>query len=93
MAYQRNFLSINQKSGIYRKFIRTQNFHYKEIYHLKFKRHESMINRLTIINKSKYYETFFSEHKTNSKKTSEAVISLINVKTKSNKQVTSLNIN
>ena len=51
-----------------------------------------MINRLTIINKSKYYKTFFSEHKTNSKKAWEAVISLINVKTKSNKQITSLNI-
>ena len=51
-----------------------------------------MINRLTIINKSKYYKIFFSEHKTNSQKTWEAVISLINVKTKSNKQITSLNI-
>ena len=52
-----------------------------------------MINRLTRINKSKYYKTFFSEHKTNSKQTWEAVRSLINVKTKSNKQITSLNIN
>ena len=52
-----------------------------------------MINRLTRINKSKYNKTFFSEHKTNSKQTWEAVRSLINVKTKSNKQITSLNIN
>ena len=52
-----------------------------------------MINRLTRINKSKYYKTFFSEHKTNSKQTWEAVRSIINVKTKSNKQITSLNIN
>ena len=47
-----------------------------------------MINRLTRINKSKYYK-----HKTNSKRTWEAVRFLINVKIKSNKQITSLNIN
>ena len=52
-----------------------------------------MINRLTRINKSKYYKAFFSEHKANFKQTWEAVRSLINVKTKSNKQITSLNIN
>ena len=52
-----------------------------------------MINRLTRINKSKYYKTFFSEHKTNSKQTWETVRSLIKVKTKSNKQITSLTIN
>ena len=52
-----------------------------------------MINRLTRINKSKYYKTFFSEHKTNSKQIWEAVRYLINVKTKLNKQITSLNIN
>ena len=85
--------SINKKNAIYRKFIRTKNLHSKEFYHLEFKRYKSMINRLTRINKSKYYKTFFSEHKTNSKQTWEAVRSLINVKTKSNKQITSLNIN
>ena len=52
-----------------------------------------MINRLTRINKSEYYKTFFSEHKRNSKETWEALRSLINVKTKSNKQILSLNIN
>ena len=52
-----------------------------------------MINRFTRINKSKYYKTFFSEHKINSTQTWEAVRSLINVKTKWNKQITSLNIN
>ena len=52
-----------------------------------------MINGLTRINKSKYYKTFFSEHKINSKQTWEALRSLINVKTKSNKQIISLNIN
>ena len=52
-----------------------------------------MINRLTRINKSKYYKTFFSEHKTNYKQTWEAVRSLINVKSKSNEQIASLNIN
>ena len=30
--------SINQKNVIYRKFIRTKNLHYKEIYRLKFKK-------------------------------------------------------
>ena len=52
-----------------------------------------MTNRLTRINKSEYYKTFFSEHKRNSKETWEALRSLINVKTKSNKQILSLNIN
>ena len=52
-----------------------------------------MINRLTRINISKYYKTFFNEHKTNSKQTWEAVRSLINVKTKSNKKIVSLTIN
>ena len=48
-----------------------------------------MINRLTRI---KYYKTFFSEHKTNSKRTWEAVRSLINIKIKSKQQISSLNI-
>ena len=52
-----------------------------------------MVKRLTRINKSKYYKTFFSEHRTNSKQTWEAVRSVINVKITSNKQITSLNIN
>ena len=52
-----------------------------------------MINRLTRINKSKYYKTFFSEYKRNSKQTWEALRSLINVRPKSNKQIISLNIN
>ena len=73
--------STNQKkNAIYRKFIRTKNLHSKEIYHLEFKRYETMINRLTRINKSKYYKTFFSEPKTNSKQICEAVRSLINAK-------------
>ena len=93
MAYQKNFKINQSKNAIYRKFIRAKNLHSKEIYHLEFERYKRMINRLTRINKSKYYKTFFSEHKTNSKQTWEAVRSLINVKTKSNKQITSLNIN
>ena len=51
-----------------------------------------MINRLTKINKSKHYKTYLSEYKTNSKQTWEAVRSLINVKIKSNKKITSQNI-
>ena len=85
--------SINQRNAIDRKFIRVKNLHFKEIYHLEFKRHKIMINRLNRINKPKYYKTFFSEHKTHSKQSWEAVRSLINVKIKSNKQITSLNIN
>ena len=93
MAYQKNFEISLLKNAIYRTFITAKNLNFKEFYDLEFKRHKSMINRLTRINKSKYYRTFFSEHKTNSKQTWEAVRSLINVKTKSNKQITSLNIN
>ena len=52
-----------------------------------------MINRLTGINKKKYYKTFFSEQKTKSKQTREAVRFIINVKIKSNKQIISPNIN
>ena len=44
-----------------------------------------MIKRLTRINKSKHYKTFFSEQKTNSKQTWEIMRSLSNVKIKSNK--------
>ena len=84
--------SIHQKNTIYRKFIRAKNLHSKKIYHYKFKQYKSMINRLTRINKSKYYKTFF-RHKINSKQTWEAVRFLINAKIKSNKQITSLNIN
>ena len=83
MAYKGTLKSINQKNAIYRKFIGTKNPHCKEIYH----------TRHTRINKSKYYKTFFSEQKTNSKQTWEAVRSLINVTIESNKQITSLNKN
>ena len=75
------------------KFIRAKNLHSKEIYHFEFKKYKSMINRLTRINKSKYFKIFFREYKTNSKQTWEAVRSLINVKITSNKQITSPNIN
>ena len=84
--------SINQKNAIHGIFIRAKNLHSKEIYHLELKMYKSMIIRLTRINKSKYYKTFFREHKTNYKRTREAVRSLINVKIKS-KQISSLNIN
>ena len=93
MTYQRNSKINQSKNTIYKKIIRTKNLHPKEINHLEFTRYKSMMNRLTRINKSKYYKTFFSQHKTNSKQTWEAVRSLINVKIKSNKQITSLNIN
>ena len=52
-----------------------------------------MINELTILNKSKYHKTFFSEYKIYFKQTWKPVRSLINVKIKSNKQITYLNIN
>ena len=52
-----------------------------------------MINRLIRINKPKYYKTFFSGPKSNSKQTWEALRSLINFKIKSNNQTISLNIN
>ena len=84
--------SINQKYVIYKKFTRAENVHSKEIYHLEFKRYKSMINRLTRINKSKHYKTFLSEYKTNSEQTWEAVRSPVNVKIKSNKKITSVNI-
>ena len=74
--------SISQKSAIYRKFIRGKNLLSKQIYHLEFKRYKSMINRLTRINKLKYYKTFFSEYKTNSKQSWDAVRSLIILKIK-----------
>ena len=93
MAYQKNFEISQLKNAIYRTFITAKNLNFKEFYDLEFKRYKSMINRLTRINKSKYYRTFFSEHKANSKQTWETVRSLINVKAKSNKQITSLNIN
>ena len=35
--------SINQKNAVYRKFIRVQNSHSKEIYHLELKQYKSMI--------------------------------------------------
>ena len=85
MAYQRNFKISQPKNVIYRKFIRAKNLHPKEIYHLNFKRYKSMINRLTRITKSKYYKTIFSERKTNSKQTWDALRSPINVKIKSSK--------
>ena len=71
--------SVNNKNDIYIKFITAKDLHSKEFYHLEFKRYKSMINRLTRINKSKYYKTSFSEHKTNCKQTSEAVRSIINI--------------
>ena len=52
--------SVNQKNAFYRK-----KMLFKEIHHLAFKQNKSMIDRLTRIDKSKYYKTFFSEHKTN----------------------------
>ena len=88
--------SINQSIKemlLTENLLRVKNLHFKEIYYLEFKRYKIMINRLNRINKPKYYKTFFSEHKTHSKQSWEAVRSLINVKIKSNKRITSLNTN
>ena len=93
MAHERNFKIDQSKNTISRKFIRAKNINFQEIYHLQFQWYKSMRNKLTRINKLKYYKTFFSKHKTNSRETRETMRSLINVKIKSYKWVTYLNIN
>ena len=50
--------SVNQKIEFTGNLLEPKNVHSKAIYHLEFKRCKSMINRLTRINKSKYYKKF-----------------------------------
>ena len=46
----------------------------------KFKYHKNLINKLTRINKTNFYKSFFEEHKNDSKKTWDGIRSIINVK-------------
>ena len=55
--------SINQKKKkmlFIGNLLEPKTSNSKGIYHLEFTRYKSMISRLTRINKSKYYKTFFS---------------------------------
>ena len=71
--------SIKQKN-IYRKFIRSKEATSKEAFLQEFKYYKNLINKLTRINKTNFYKSFFEEHKNDSKKTWDGIRFIINVK-------------
>ena len=81
------------KNIIYHKFIRSKETTSKEAFLQKFKYYKSLINKLTRINETNFYKSFFEEHKNDSKKTSDGIRSIINVKENSKKQIKSIKIN
>ena len=72
--------SIKQKN-IYHKFIRS-----KEAFLQEFKHYKSHINKLTRINKTNFYKSFFEENKNDSKRTWDGIRSIINIKENSKKK-------
>ena len=76
--------SIKQKN-IYHKFIRSKEATSKEAFLQEFKHYKSHINKLTRINKTNFYRSFFEEHKNNSKRTWDVIRSIINVNENSEK--------
>ena len=81
------------KNIIYHKFIRSKETTSKEAFLQKFKYYKSLINKLTRINETNFYKSFFEEHKNDSKKTSDGIRSIINVKENSKKQIKSIKTN
>ena len=84
--------SIKQKN-IYCKFIRSKKATSKEAFLQEFKYYKNLIKKLTRINKTNFYKSFFEEHKNDSKRTWDGIRSIINVKKNSKKQIKSLKIN
>ena len=81
------------KNIIYHKFIRSKETTSKEAFLQKFKYYKNLINKLTRINETNFYKSFFEEQKNDSKKTSDGIRSIINVKENSKKQTKSIKIN
>ena len=79
--------------GLYRKLIRTKDLTRRELLLQNFKVYKNKIHRLTRISKPDYYQCYFEEHKNNSKKSWDGIRSIISLKTNSDKQIKSININ
>ena len=86
--------SIKQKN-IYHKFIRSKEATSKEAFLQEFKHYKSHINKLTRINKTNFYKSFFEENKNDSKRTWDGIRSIINIKenSKKKKQIKPIKIN
>ena len=85
--------SIKQKN-IYHKFIRSKEATSKEAFLQEFKHYKSHINKLTRINKTNFYKSFFEENKNDSKITWDVIRSIINIKENSKKkQIKPIKIN
>ena len=61
--------SFKQKSIIYCKFIRSKEATSKKVLLKEFKYYKNLSNKLTRINKTNFYHTFFEEHKNDYKRT------------------------
>ena len=85
--------SVKQKNIIYPKIIRSKEATSKEAFLQEFKYYKNLINKLTGINKTNFYKSFFDEHKNDSKKTWDGIRSIINVKGNSKEQIKSIKIN
>ena len=72
--------SVNQKKIICRKLIRSKEATRKEAFLKEFKYYKNLIKKLTRINKTNFYKSFFEEHKNNTKRTWDGIRSIINVK-------------
>ena len=85
--------SIKQKN-IYHKFIRSKEATSKEAFLQEFKHYKSHINKLTRINKTNFYKSFFEENKNDSNITWDGIRSIINIKENSKKkQIKPIKIN
>ena len=70
---------IKKKNQIYKKFCKAKNDQNKYTLHEEFKKYRNTTLKVRKINKSKHYQTFFSEDKKNFKKTWEGIKSIINI--------------
>ena len=69
LVEKRTVQSIKQKYITYREFIRNKNEISKKEFLQEFKYFKNLINKLTRINKTNFYKTFFGKHKGDSKRT------------------------
>ena len=84
---------IKQKDVFFRKLIKTKDLNKRELLLQNIKVYKNTIRKLTRINNSDYYERYFEEQKNNYKKPWDWIRSIISLKTNSNKQIKSVNLN
>ena len=85
--------SISRREKLYSKFIKSENKEAKDNYHQEYKELRNQIVEICRQSKNNHYQQYFLNNAHNTKKTWEAVRSIINIKTSKRSNINSLLVN